>query len=182
MKNLYLLLLLTAFHCQCLAQTHSSNYLDSLNSTREKFLWIIHFPDSKTINTYNLIFLRKDADSLHDLTLKEQEKFHPKAFAVIHVYPKKNIKFLNLKELFLDYKIPLKKMDLPVSVDSIMIEDPKDIIVDESNLKSIKIVHNDEINKEVIQIINITETSEIKYIKEFNKFRKEHPNDIFRVR
>jgi hypothetical protein len=182
MKNLFILLLVFALYNQCYAQVHNSNYLDSLNNSREKVLWFVHFPDSSIVSTYNLIFLRENVDKEIVLRLDDHQKFHPKAYAVVDVYPKSNIKFLNLKELCLKFKIPLKKMDLPIYVyvfDEMifdpyeeMILDPKDIIVDSSNIKSVKIEHNKKIDKDVIQIVLIKETEEIKDHID----RKEHPN------
>jgi hypothetical protein len=182
MKNLFVLLLMTSLQYQCLAQNHSSNYLDSLNKTREKVLWIVQYSKSKIVTTYNLIFLRDNIDFEYGQTIKEHEKLHPKAWGVVEVHPNKKIKFLNLKEMCLKYKIPLDKMNLPISVDDEMIEDPADIIVDKSNIKSVIIAHNKEINSDVIQISNVTETVETKYKKEYKKFLKEHPNEIWDVR
>ena len=170
-----------ALNYQCIAQLYNSNYLDSLNNTREKVLWYVHFPDSTVVSTYNLIFLRENIDKVTVQRLNVQQKLHPKAYAVCEVYLNSNIKFLNLKELCLNFKIPLKNIDLPIYlyVDHIlsfdpyeeMILDPKDIIIDSSNIDSIKIVHKKEIDKDVIQIILKNETEELRDHREM----KEHP-------
>ena len=168
-------------YIQCNAQIHNSNYLDSLNKTRAKVLWFVHFPDSTVVSTYNLIFLRENADKVIVQRLHDHQKLHPKAYAVDDVYPKSNFKFINLKELCLNFKIPLKNIDLPIYlyVDHILsfepyeelILDPKDIIIDSSNIDSVKIVHKKEINKDVIQIILKNETEELRDHREM----KEHP-------
>jgi len=184
MKNIIILLILFAFYNQCKAQIHNSNYLDSLNNSREKPLWFVHFPDSSIVSTYNLIFLRESTDKVIVRNLVYQSKFHQKAYAVVDVYPKSNIKFLNLKELCLKFKIPLNKMELPVFVyveDEMvfdpyeeMILDPKDIIIDSSIIKAVKIEHNKKIDKDVIQIIIKYETDEFRGHREM----KEHPNNV----
>ena len=181
MKKLIVLILMFVLYNQCNAQVHNSNYLDSLNNTREKALWIVHFPDSTIVSTYNLIFMHESIDKVTVQRIVDQHKLHPKAYAVVDVSPKSNIKFLNLKELCLNFKIPLKKIDLPIYlyVDHILsfepyeelILDPKDIIIDNSNIDSVKIVHKKEINKDVIQIILKNETEELRDHREM----KEHP-------
>ncbi|MDP4291660.1 MAG: hypothetical protein Q8908_11315 [Bacteroidota bacterium] len=181
MKNPFVILLMFVLYIQCNAQIHNSNYLDSLNKTRAKVLWFVHFPDSSVVSTYNLIFLRENVAKVTVQRLNIQRKLHPMAYAVDDVYPKSNVKFLNLKELCLKFKIPLKKMELPIFVyvaDEMifdqyeeMILDPKDIIIDSSIIKEVKIEHNKKIDKDVIQIIIKYETEEFKNHREM----REHP-------